>query len=253
MAPLQRENEQDDPEEAKGCVVDEYEGLEHIVVPSSGSEGFDIRCFKQTEIILENTATGHQRTFPKLFISIEPHLSIILNILEREWVAHLLQMSESRWVSSQTSRGLASAPPDEYSTQVSRTRRSQSAVFGYGETPTIAEIEQRVALIARVDVKHLERLVMVKYHPGDYFKEHHDGPFRSHTILIYLNDVEGGETVFPSLNLAVKPIGNSGLYWRNTTEDGRADFRMVHAGTSPKMGTKYVVNCFFNFAAVRDQ
>lgn len=76
---------------------------------------------------------------------------------------------------------------DSYSTQVSRTRRSQSVVFQYAETEIISQLEHRVSLIANVGIQHLERLVMVKYNPGDYFKEHHDGPFRSHTILLYLN------------------------------------------------------------------
>lgn len=66
-------------------------------------------------------------------------------------------------------------------------------------------------------------------------------------------DVDGGETVFPNLKLAVKPVGNSALYWRNITDDKLADFSMVHAGTTPKSGTKYVVNCFFSVEPVRYQ
>lgn len=235
------------------CLADDYEDLEHVVFLSKESGCYNIRCFDETELIVENLVTGKKKTLAKLFISLEPHVSLILNILEPEWIEHMLKLGQTRWVSSQTSKGRASSHPDSYSTQLSRTRRSKSVVFQHAETEIIAQIEQRVALVAGVDVSYLENLVMVKYNPNDYFKEHHDGPFRSHTILLYLNDVEGGETVFPNLNMAVKPVANSGLYWRNTNDDGTANFAMIHAGTSPKKGTKYVVNCFFNVNQVRSQ
>ncbi|ORM41303.1 Prolyl 4-hydroxylase subunit alpha-2 [Babesia sp. Xinjiang] len=240
-------------EEREGCSADDYEGLEQVVSTSKNDEGYDIRCFKETQLILEKPATGAKKILAKLYISIDPHVSLILNILEIGWIQHMIELGNTRWTNSKTSTGRVTSHPDSYSTQVSQTRRSQSAVFKHAETDIIAQIEQRVALVAGVGVEHLEQLVMVKYSPGDYFKEHHDGPFRSHTVLLYLNDVEGGETVFPNLHFAVKPIGNSALYWRNTTDDGLADFRMVHAGVCPKMGMKYVVNCFFNVEPVRTQ
>nr|BAN66024.1 prolyl 4-hydroxylase alpha-related protein PH4, putative [Babesia bovis] len=236
-----------------GCLVEDYDGLEHVVTISDDGCGYEIRCHKESELILESPDEGVQRRCPKLYISIDPHVSLILNLLEPSWVRHLIDLGNTRWISSKTSTGRLSSHPDSYTTQISATRRSQSAVFQHGETEIIARIEHRVSLIAGVSVDHLERLVMVKYSPGDYFKEHHDGAFRTHTVLLYLNDVDGGETVFPELKIAVRPVGNSALYWKNTTEDGVADFRMVHAGVCPKSGTKYAVNCFFNVEPVRTQ
>ncbi|GFE55511.1 2OG-Fe(II) oxygenase family protein [Babesia ovis] len=240
-------------EERDTCSVDDYQGLEHVVTVSQDARGYEIKCHKETELILEPIEGGPQKRLSKLYISIEPHVSLILNLLEPDWIRHMIELGDTRWISSKTSTGRVASHPDSYSTQVSKTRRSQSAVFAHAETEIIAQIEHRVSLIAGVDVAYLERLVMVKYSPGDYFKEHHDGAFRSHTVLLYLNDVDGGETVFPELNIAVRPIGNSALYWRNTTDDGQADFRMLHAGVCPKSGTKYVVNCFFNVEPIRDQ
>ncbi|GIX64904.1 prolyl 4-hydroxylase alpha-related protein PH4, putative [Babesia caballi] len=97
--------------EGEGCYADDYEELEHVVVPSGDSEGYDVRCFKQTELVLENVATGAKRRLAKLFISLEPHVSLIFNVLERHWVEHLIALGDSRWVSSQTSTGLASSHP----------------------------------------------------------------------------------------------------------------------------------------------
>ncbi|KAK2196216.1 bifunctional Prolyl 4-hydroxylase alpha subunit [Babesia duncani] len=126
-----------------------------------------------------------------------------------------------------------------------------SVIFDHSETATISNIENRIALIAGIDVCYLEKLVMVKYEPGDYFSEHHDGAFRTHTILLYLNDAIGGETIFPNLSLAVLPISNCALFWKNLNEKSTTDFNMIHAGTSPLWGQKYIVNCFFNIKPVR--
>ncbi|EKX72816.1 conserved hypothetical protein [Theileria equi strain WA] len=216
-------------------------------VIDKGKEGYNIHCYKRSTLIINDSIK-----LMKLYIHLNPEISMIFNVLEPEWIQHMMDASEGKWVKSQTSRGLSSGHPDTYQTTVSETRKSQSAIFEHEETDVIAKIERRVALVAGIGVEFLEKLVMVKYNPGDYFKEHHDGSFRTATILLYLNDVEGGETVFPNLGLAIKPVGNSAVFWRNLNGENEMDERMIHAGTTPKVGTKYVVNCFFNVEAIRN-
>lgn len=101
-----------DTQPAEGtCLVDDYKDLEHVVVPSADSQGYDIRCYKETQLIIENLATGKKKSLAKLFISIKPHVSLILNVMEPEWIEHLIQMGQSRWENSQTSKGLVSSHP----------------------------------------------------------------------------------------------------------------------------------------------
>ncbi|BAM41170.1 uncharacterized protein TOT_030000433 [Theileria orientalis strain Shintoku] len=240
------------------CTFESFGNVDKVVTESE--DGYDIKCVRRSSLIIEGK--NSERRLEKFYISIDPYVSLILNILEDEWIDHLIAVDGSRWVSSQTSKGLTDSHPDTYTTTVSKTRKSLSVIFEHFEDEIISKIERRVALVAGIDVSHLEKLVMVKYGPGDYFKQHHDGGFRSHTILLYLNgtflpdirsclDTDGGETVFPRIGISIKPIANSAVFWENLTSDGEMDHRLIHAGTTPKSGIKYVVNCFFNVEPVR--
>ncbi|UKK01260.2 procollagen-proline 4-dioxygenase [Theileria orientalis] len=229
------------------CTFESFGNVDRVVTESE--DGYDIKCVKKSCLIIESK--NSERRMEKFYISIDPNISLILNILEEEWIDHLINVDESRWVSSQTSKGLTDSHPDTYTTTVSNTRKSLSVIFEHFEDEIISKIERRVALVAGIDLNYLEKLVMVKYGPGDYFKQHHDGGFRSHTILLYLNDTNGGETVFPRIGISIKPMANSAVFWENLTSDGEMDHRLIHAGTTPKSGTKFVVNCFFNVEPVR--
>merc|ERR1719498_969270 len=116
-------------------------------------------------------------------------------------------------------------------------------------------IEQRLSKLAGIDVNYLERMAMVRYHPGQQYKVHHDGIWRPMTVFLYLNDVpseEEGETFFPNLEIKITPRKGTAVMWPNT--DGKPEFediRVMHAGLPPKTCMKYGVNCFFNQAPKR--
>jgi hypothetical protein len=104
----------------------------------------------------------------------------------------------------------------------------------------------------------IEPLQLVRYSPGQYFKDHHDlgelfddgsidlpsksafsPPRRMVTILVYLNDLPqgcGGETQFPLLKmndgrpLTISPKRGTALVWCNILKNGSPDPRVVHSG-----------------------
>ncbi|XP_955104.1 uncharacterized protein TA04445 [Theileria annulata] len=250
----------------KICTLKSFKNIRNVV--QNCEDKLIIRYYKESSLIINNDE-GEEVVLSKFYILFDPQISIILNILNEDWVNYLINFDNNRWVNSQTSIGSTHSLPEEYKTLVSRTRKSKSIIFEHYEDEVISKVEERVALVAGIDVKYLEKLVMVKYTPGDYFKEHHDGSFRSHTLLLYLNsiiylsqkqlspcyrvtyNVEGGETVFPEIGIGLSPIANSGVLWRNVTDSGEMDERLIHAGTTPTSGTKYVVNCFFNKLPIR--
>ncbi len=49
---------------------------------------------------------------------------------------------------------------------------------------------RRVAAVAGTDVSHVEDLNMVRYRTGEFFRDHHDGAFRTKTVFVYLNSLE---------------------------------------------------------------
>ncbi|KAL8274397.1 hypothetical protein Esti_001719 [Eimeria stiedai] len=140
----------------------------------------------------------------------------------------------------------------EYTTTESSTRTSKSVILQEAQTPGVVSVELLASALAQMPLQHLEGLVLVKYDEGEYFNEHHDGAFRPKTVLLYLNEVEGGGyTHFTRLGLQIAPAAGCGAVWGNVTPSGCMDTRTLHAGVPPTKGTKYVVNCFFNESVVR--
>jgi len=106
---------------------------------------------------------------------------------------------------------------------VSEIRTSRGMFFEERESPLIQRIERRISQLMNVPIEHAEGLQVLHYGPGQEYKVHYDffgqnSPAarnnRISTLVIYLNDVEeGGETVFPLLDLAVKPKRGSAVYF----------------------------------------
>lgn len=85
-----------------------------------------------------------------------------------------------------------------------------------------------------VTLGFVEPISVQKYEPGEgFYKTHHDGLNRSISALVYLNDVEeGGETVFPEFDLAVKPEKGKLVIFPS-------NYIYRHAATIPISNTKY--------------
>jgi hypothetical protein len=84
-----------------------------------------------------------------------------------------------------------------------------------------------------------ERFRFYKYVPGQYFKWHFDGAFERSpietsqlTVLIYLNDTDGGETQFADDVKGVEPKAGRMLIFSHPIE---------HQGCEVNSGVKYVL------------
>ena len=113
--------------------------------------------------------------------------------------------------------------------RTSETRTSFSCVLDTDD-PVVNLIVRRVAFVAGYPPSHVERLSMLRYEPGQYFKLHHDGQFRPRTVFIYLNTLpEGeGETHFPHLGMRFRPTKGVAFMWTNPLPDGTSDLRVTH-------------------------
>lgn len=97
----------------------------------------------------------------------------------------------------------------------------------------VRKLEQKIAKFLGFPVNNSESIQLLRYGAGGYYREHtdflqgnSDAPWgvRVLTLFIYLNDVsEGGRTLFPSLNLSVKPKAGRVVLWQNV-KDGRFNF-----------------------------
>mmetsp|Transcript_6090 Transcript_6090/g.12644 ORF Transcript_6090/g.12644 Transcript_6090/m.12644 type:complete len:336 (-) Transcript_6090:20-1027(-) len=85
------------------------------------------------------------------------------------------------------------------------------------------------------------------------FPAHHDNTYEGPvtiTSMVYLNTIQeggGGHTIFPMLDLDIRPKAGSLLMWSNCDANGRLDFRTLHGGMEPADdGHKYILNRFFD-------
>jgi hypothetical protein len=109
----------------------------------------------------------------------------------------------------------------------------------------------RAAARLGVDPGWIERLQCVRYEPGERFRPHMDGSGRTHTLLVYLNDdFEGGETLFPDLDLRIRPRRGTALLFANLDTAGAPIAWSRHGGEPPRGGRKYACNIWAHAAPV---
>ena len=72
--------------------------------------------------------------------------------------------------------------------------------------------------------------------------KNYGGP-RLTTFMVYLSQVEsGGHTVFPTIDLYVKPKAGDALFWFNLNSSGDYDTRNIHLGCPVMYGNKWIAN-----------
>lgn len=135
-------------------------------------------------------------------------------------------------------------------------RKSAGTYFVINENPLIARLDRRIAEVMHWPVENGEGIQILNYQVGGEYKPHFDyfppndvgsavamkqGGQRVSTMVMYLNDVpEGGETVFPELQLAVTPRKGSAVYFEYCNDFGEVDPKTLHAGTPVLRGEKWI-------------
>lgn len=187
----------------------------------------------------------------------DPKITVIPQFLNEDEIQHLLDLAEACWIPSTVGSGVYSSNDEskDLRNKQSKNRTSYSCMLRSSQTEMVRSIEHRLASLASLEVKYLERLNMVRYSPGQLFNRHHDGRFRPKTVFIYLNDLpenDGGETFFPELGLKFVPRKGAAVMWSNILSPGVDDQRTIHLGLPPRTSTKFGVNCFFTDKPLRE-
>jgi len=130
-------------------------------------------------------------------------------------------------------------------------RTSKAAAFPFvDENPAIHALNRRLAAASNTDVRSGEPLQILRYAPGDQYREHSDAlpgvppaQQRVLTFLVYLNDeYEGGETAFPALGIKVRGRLGDGLLFRNASAAGAPDPMARHVGLPVTSGVKHIAS-----------
>lgn len=223
-----------------------------------------------------NPETGLPEGLMAYVVSTDPKMTVLPHFFSEEECDHLINLVEESWMPSQVggAKQAANTGPagkdltqEDLDNTVAQSRTSWSCMLRYAQTDVIERLEHRLAAVAKLPegVAQVDRMNMVRYAPGEYFNEHHDGKFRPITIFVYLNDLPedeeagnilphpSGDTFFPVLGYSFKPRRGTAVMWENTVDNCvTEDSRMVHAGRAPAKGVKYGVNCFTNEKSMRE-
>lgn len=191
----------------------------------------------------------------------QPTLLRFNNILSKEECEYLCKLGESL-IKPSTTGGAKNS-------EINPHRTSYSAFLNKSHDEVVANIEKRIAELLKVRVKQIEPFQIVKYQPGQQYKEHHDwfdentgteihditkemGGNRLYTVFAYLNDLEEedirkhkGATFFPRANggkgVSADPIMGTGIFWKNK-DNGKTTEDTLHAGTPPGISIKWGLN-----------
>jgi len=135
-------------------------------------------------------------------------------------------------------------------------RTSHGTFFEAGANPLIGAVEARLARLSGLPRAHGEGLQILHYTLDGEYQPHFDyfdptvsgstrqlerGGQRFVTIIVYLNEVEGGgATVFPELGLEFLPEKGAALMFASLTREGRLQPLSLHGGTPVTAGTKWI-------------
>lgn len=151
---------------------------------------------------------------------------------------------------------------------VHEMRTNTLANFDYATLDVVQFLVQaRMSRTCGYRMQHLEAPMILHYDPGqqitphfdfidvnapDYEQQIREQGQRMITFLLYLNDdYSGGETTFPQLGIVNRGVMGDGFYFVNALEDRSPDRNMLHTGSPPTSGEKWIVSQFVRDIALR--
>lgn len=213
-----------------------------------------------TVIILTTAATVGFLAFKKS----SPGESINENVEVLSWSPrlflfhHFLTHEECDYLIARAEPSLQRSTVVDYNSEQSKVdeARTSRGTFIHDNDPIIRNIERKIALITQMPLENGESLQILHYSLNAEYKPHFDyfdqettggsthfnrGGQRVATILMYLNTPEeGGETIFPTADIKVKPVKGNAVLFYNCKPDGSTDDRSLHGGAPVLKGEKWL-------------
>ncbi|MGX7953222.1 prolyl hydroxylase family protein [Tsuneonella sp. HG249] len=128
-------------------------------------------------------------------------------------------------------------------------RSAESVGFPFvSEGPALHAINRRIAAVTGTCYEQGEPAQILSYLPGQEYRLHSDAIAnepnqRTATFLVCLHDdFEGGETVFPRLDLAWRGKAGDALHFCNVDDAGRPEPLAWHAGNPVTRGQKVILS-----------
>lgn len=212
---------------------------------------------------LGSVVQTHDRAIPVLMDMDQPRIVLFGGVLSKEECEAIIAMAQPRMTPSVT---MDNATAQAVVTQF---RTSNGTFLKLGETPFVERIEQRIADLTRWPVEKGEGLQVLQYAAGGEYVPHFDffppeqpgslpmlqhGGQRVATLIVYLKTVEeGGETIFPKLNLKIKPVQGNALYFSYGNSKNELDRLTLHGGSPVIQGEKWIMTKWMRQDAINNR
>ena len=208
----------------------------------------------------------HGRLMKVKQVSRHPRLAAIHNFISKEEAAAIVELAApelhpSLVVRHQTDAagGDTDCVGDKAAVGEATAGRTSHNCRVSSSHPIVRAAIQRAAYLCGLEPSHAEPAQVVRYLPSQEYKPHHDwfdpahpesfrakterGGQRAVTCLAYLAEpTRGGRTYFPKLRVGFEPRVGDAVTWWNVDEDGKEDFKTLHAGEPVEAGAKWALN-----------
>ena len=131
---------------------------------------------------------------------------------------------------------------------IDETIRKSETAWLSREDPVVDSVIRRCLKYIDRPIENCERLQILRYKPGGYYKPHQDiiddgnNP-RLYTFILALNDeYEGGETAFPVLKREYKLHAGDALFFDTLDNYELETSKALHGGKPVKSGEKWICN-----------
>lgn len=225
--------------------------LERLANPADPTVDFQRYDYEEIGIKLSgHVVQTHDRDINVLLTVDKPRIILFGNVLSHDECEQMIELSKPKMNKSTTVNNATGA------TELHKNRTSYGAFFQINETPFIANIDRRTSELMQLPIANGEGLQILNYRIGGEYKPHHDyfppqetgsrvhvarGGQRVATLILYLNNVEdGGETIFPEINLKVAPKQGNALYFAYTNSKSQVDPLTLHGGCPVLKGEKWI-------------
>jgi prolyl 4-hydroxylase len=191
------------------------------------------------------------QSMPKIkVLSWSPRIFLIENFLTSFECEHLIAKARP-----ELKRSTVVSPITDGEISEARTSKGMFFLRNSGDL-ILKSIERRIAELTMLPEENGEGIQVLSYSHGEEYRPHWDyfdnnteggalcynrGGQRIATLIMYLeNTEEGGETIFPKVNIKIKPIQGNAVLFFNCTPDGKEDPLTLHGGAPVIKGEKWI-------------
>jgi prolyl 4-hydroxylase len=198
-----------------------------------------------------NIVRAHDRDVTVAMRCDRPQVIAFDNVLSADECQELIERSQTRLKRSTI------VNPESGAEDVIRDRTSEGFWFQRCEDAFIERLDKRIAALMNWPVDHGEGFQILHYTIGGEYQPHFDyfppeqsgsalhtarGGQRVATLIVYLNDVEGGgATVFPDAGITVTARRGAAVYFRYMNARRQLDPLTLHGGAPVLSGEKWIM------------